>query len=288
MTFSKRTSGAIPRSGRANNTERSEVMDSAVVLLSGGMDSVTLLHYVKKRLKVSSIYALSFTYGQKHSRELEMAKWQAEAAGVMEHREIAISFFGDLAAGGSALTDISVAVPDLAELDQEQRRQPPTYVPNRNMVFLALAAAHAEAIGIHDVFYGAQTHDEYGYWDCTFDFVDRINAVLSLNRRRKVAVHAPFVKMTKAEVLQIGLELGVDYSHTWTCYRGGPAACGTCPSCVEREKAFREAGTEDPLRSLGSGRLLSPLGKVKARPRSRMNSRKKAQKAQGSVGFTPT
>ena len=220
-------------------------MEKAVVLVSGGMDSAALLYYVKKRLKVPKIYALSFVYGQKHAREMEMAIWQAESAGVAEHRQIDISFFGGLTAGGSALTDESIDVPNLIDLDQEQRRQPPTYVPHRNMVFLSLAAGYAEAAGAVDVFYGAQAQDEYGYWDCTSDFVHRINDVLSLNHKIPVTIHAPFTEKTKAEVLNIGLELGVDYAYTWTCYRGGPIACGTCPSCVEREKAFRIAGVED-------------------------------------------
>jgi 7-cyano-7-deazaguanine synthase len=108
------------------------------------------------------------------------------------------------------------------------------------MVLLALAAAYAEAKGVQDVFYGAQRQDEYGYWDCSGKFVERLNDVLSLNRGKPVRVHAPFARMRKAEVLRLGLELGVDYEHTWTCYRGGAKPCGTCPSCVERDAAFRE------------------------------------------------
>lgn len=223
-------------------------MNNAVVLLSGGMDSATLLYYVKRRLKVRTLHALSFAYGQKHSRELEMARWQARRAGVREHRVIDISFFGGLVTGGSALTDKAIRVPDLTNLSGRQRRQPPTYVPNRNMVFLSLAAAYAEARGIRDVFYGAQAQDEYGYWDCTADFVERINHVLKLNRRKAIAVHAPFARMKKAVVLRNGLALGVDYSHTWSCYRGGKKPCGTCPTCVERAEAFRVVGVEDRLR----------------------------------------
>jgi len=137
-----------------------------------------------------------------------------------------------LIAGGSALTDAAIRVPDLENLSGKQRRQPPTYVPNRNMLFLSLAAAYAEARGIRDVFYGAQAQDEYGYWDCTVDFVNRINHILRLNRGKAVTVHAPFALMKKADVLKIGLELGVDYRHTWSCYRGGKKPCGTCPTCV--------------------------------------------------------
>jgi 7-cyano-7-deazaguanine synthase len=211
----------------------------AVVRLSGGVDSVTLLHYVKKRLNCAEVYAVSFRYGQRHSRELEMAEWQAKNVGVNEHRQVDISSFGDLTGKGSVLTDKHREVLALADIEEQERSQPPTYVPNRNMVLLSLSAAYAEAIGVADVYYGAQAQDEYGYWDCTVAFVERINSVLNLNRREPVRVHAPFVEMSKVEVVKIGLELGVDYLHTWTCYRGGEEACGECPSCVERNAAFK-------------------------------------------------
>ena len=222
-------------------------INGAVILLSGGMDSTTLLHYAKATLSIPRLRALTFLYGQKHSREVEMARWQAQAVGVEEHRIVDIRFFADLVAGGSALTDGRIEVPDLAALAAGDLRQPPTYVPNRNMMLLAMAAAHAEAAGIADVFYGAQTQDAYGYWDCTPEFVERVNRVLALNRGRPVTLHAPFMRMRKAEELRIGLELGVDYSHTWTCYRGEETPCRRCPACVEREAAFREVGRTDPL-----------------------------------------
>jgi 7-cyano-7-deazaguanine synthase len=218
-----------------------------VVLLSGGMDSTTLLHYVVKRLGVEEIHALSFFYGQKHRRELDAAAWQARAAGVAAHDVVDMSFFRELTPGGSALTDTERHVPRLADLRDDQLRQPPTYVPNRNMILLAVAAAYAEARGIAHLFYGAQRQDRYGYWDCTPDFLKRINAVLALNRGRRVTVRAPFVGLRKVEELALGFELGVDYAHTWTCYRGETAPCRDCPACVEREAAFREAGRPDPL-----------------------------------------
>jgi len=222
-------------------------MTAAVVLLSGGIDSSTLLHYVRRELGVEAIYALSFHYGQRHSRELKAAEAQAAAVGVCEHRILDISEFGGLTAGGSVLTDLSSDVPDLADIPESDRRQPPTYVPNRNMVLLSLAAAYAEANGVSDVFYGAQAQDEYGYWDCTADFLERINRLLALNRRDAVTIHAPFVDKRKAEVLRVGLNLGVDYADTWTCYRGGNHPCGSCPSCTERAAAFKETGQVDPL-----------------------------------------
>lgn len=218
----------------------------AVVLLSGGIDSTTLLHFLRKELRIRRVMALSFRYGQKHSRELEMARQQAEAAQA-EYREVDISFFSDLVKGGSALTDPDMPVPSLEDVSSDQLDQPPTYVPHRNIVLLSMAASCAEALGASEVFYGAQQQDMVGYWDCTAMFVARINCVLSLNRNLPVVVRAPFVGKSKADVLKIGLEIGVDYSHTWSCYRGGDAPCRVCPSCREREEAFRAVGIDDPL-----------------------------------------
>lgn len=220
---------------------------AAAVLLSGGLDSTTLLFYVVNTLKRSPVHTISFDYGQRHNRELRCAAWQAARAGVTAHDVVDLGFLGPMLKNASALVEDGADVPDLDELDRDQLDQPPTYVPNRNMMLLSIAAACAEARGVRDVFYGAQAMDEYGYWDCTAAFLDRINAVLSLNRRDSVTIHAPFVNLKKTDVLKIGLELGVDYSQTWSCYRGGKIACGTCPTCVERLSAFREVGVKDPL-----------------------------------------
>lgn len=223
------------------------IMDKAVILLSGGLDSSTLLHYVRKTLGCGHLYAISFHYGQKHSREIQCAAWQARASDAKEHKLVDMTALGTLTAGASALTDAGIPVPDFDALPADQRDQPPTYVPNRNMILLALASAYAEARGIPDVFYGAQTQDRYGYWDCTPEFLDRMNAVLALNRRQAVCIKAPFVRMSKREIVTIGRGLGVDYAHTWTCYRGEQKACGTCLACEDRLSAFRRLGWRDPL-----------------------------------------
>lgn len=220
----------------------------AVVLLSGGLDSSTLLHYVIQRLGATDVYALSFIYGQKHQCELQAAAWQAKAAGVKAHDVVDMGFFGALTPGASALTDARLRVPRLSDLAATELNQPPTYVPNRNMMLLSVAAAYAEARGVTSLFYGAQTQDSYGYWDCTPEFLEKINAVLGLNRRNPVTVIAPFVSLRKADEIRLGLTLGVDYAHTWTCYRGGAIPCGECPSCVERAGAFAEVGIPDPLK----------------------------------------
>jgi 7-cyano-7-deazaguanine synthase len=219
----------------------------AVVLLSGGVDSSVLLHHVARALGHAPVHAISFNYGQRHARELDCARWQAAAVGVASHRVIDLSFLAPLLQAGSTLIAGGAAVPDLSELDAAALTQPPTYVPNRNMMLLSMAAAYAEANGVHDVFYGAQAQDEYGYWDCTIAFLERMNAVLDLNRKTPVQIHAPFVRDSKAVTVQRGLALGVDFAHTWSCYRGGEKACGTCPTCVERVNAFAACGARDPL-----------------------------------------
>jgi 7-cyano-7-deazaguanine synthase len=222
-------------------------MSGGVVLLSGGLDSTVLVHHVARELGVAPVHAIAFDYGQRHVQELDCARVQAEAAGAESFRVIDMGFVGELVAAGTSLVEAGAEVPDLASLDESQLSQPPTYVPNRNMLLLSLAAAYAEAQGVRDVFYGAQAHDEYGYWDCTVEFLERINAVLSLNRGDGITVRAPFVELKKSALVTLGTELKVDFSQTWSCYRGGEKPCGTCPTCVERAKAFDEAGLRDPL-----------------------------------------
>ena len=219
----------------------------AVVLLSGGLDSSVLLHYVSQALQHSPVHTLSFNYGQRHHRELACAEYQSKAVGAISHQCIDISFMGQLLQAGSALVEGGADVPDLDSLSEAERTQPPTYVPNRNMMLLSMAAAYTETLELSHLYYGAQAQDEYGYWDCTTQFLERINAVLGLNRKHGVTVYAPFVTRSKAETLNVGLELGVDFAHTWSCYRGGETACGTCPTCVERINAFAACDTPDPL-----------------------------------------
>jgi 7-cyano-7-deazaguanine synthase len=225
--------------------------DSATVLLSGGLDSTVLLHHVVKELGIPCVFALSFDYGQRHSRELMMARWQVDRLpAVREHHVLDLGIFRGLAAGATALVGGGPEVPDLDDLSEDELQQPPTYVPNRNMMLLSLAAAYAEARGCSTVYYGAQAQDRYGYWDCTGEFVARINDVLALNRGQAVRVEAPFAEKRKGEGVLLGMALGVDFAHTWSCYRGGGTPCLTCPTCVERERAFDEAGVADPLVAL--------------------------------------
>jgi len=221
--------------------------EPVVVLISGGMDSTVLLHHAAQTLRRAPIHTLSFDYGQRHARELDCAAYQSLAAGAAGHRVVNLRDVADLVSGGTSLVQGGADVPDLADVPEAQRDQPPTYVPNRNMMLLSIGAAYAEAAGAPEVMYGAQAHDEYGYWDCTPAFLEAVNAVLSLNRRTPVRIAAPLVEKSKADLLRMGLELGVDFSRTWSCYRGGEKACGTCPTCVERLNAWAEVGETDPL-----------------------------------------
>lgn len=218
-------------------------MIDSVVIVSGGLDSVTLLHHLVQREGLNPA-VLTFNYGQKHGREVACARVQASLLGLAEHHIVDLSLMGPLFSA-SALVSADIAIPGIDEVRGDP--QPATYVPNRNMIFLALAAAYAETQGVTDVYYGAQRHDMYGYWDTTADFLERLNGVFRLNRKRPIQIQAPFVDYSKTEILRMGLELGVDYAETWSCYEGEELACGRCPTCAERLGAFKEIGLPDPL-----------------------------------------
>lgn len=218
-------------------------MIDSVAIVSGGMDSVTLLHYLIKVEKRTPAI-ITFGYGQKHDKEIEYAKAQAALLECQEHLVLDLALLRPLFAN-SALVSLETAVPDIMDVLGDP--QPPTYVPNRNMIFLALAVAYAETQDVSDVFYGAQRHDIYGYWDTTLQFLERLNQVYTLNRKTQVTIQAPFVQYSKTDILRQGLELDVDYGLTWSCYEGQEAACGRCPTCAERINAFAEVGIPDPL-----------------------------------------
>lgn len=220
-------------------------MKKAVVLLSGGLDSSTAVYLAKK--EGFEVYAVSFDYGQRHDKELNCAKNVAEKAGVKEHVVVTTNMN---VWGGSALTDKNIEVPEGKE---DSKDIPVTYVPARNMIFLAYAASYAEAIGAQDIFIGVSEVDYSGYVDCREEFINAMEnainhgTVCAVEQGRKIKIHAPFLNMTKAEEIKLGMELGVNYSLTWSCYKGEALACGTCDSCMLRLKAFKEAGYKDPV-----------------------------------------
>ncbi len=217
--------------------------NDAVAVVSGGMDSTTMLHYLVKKQGLHPAL-ITFAYGQRHAREIDSARAQAAILGLDVPMLFDLTPF-QAAFAASALTDASREIPDASEVAGDP--QPATYVPFRNLIFLTLAAAYAESHGASAVYYGAQRHDLYGYWDTTPDFLTRVNHVYALNRKSAISIEAPFVNYSKADILRLGFEMGVDYAQTWSCYHGGTVACGTCPTCAERLKAFAEVGVADPL-----------------------------------------
>lgn len=221
-------------------------MKKAVVLLSGGLDSSTALYLAKS--EGYEVYAISFDYGQRHNKELLCAAKLAEKTGVKQH--IIVKTNMD-AWGGSALTDKNIDVP---EGDENRKDIPITYVPARNMIFLSYAASYAEAIGSQDIFIGVSEVDYSGYVDCRQEFINamenaiNMGTVFAVEHGKKIKIHAPFIHMKKSEEIKLGMKLGVDYSLTWSCYRGEKLACGVCDSCLLRLRAFHEAGYEDPIK----------------------------------------
>ena len=221
----------------------------AVVLLSGGLDSTTVLAIAKA--EGHDVYALSFAYGQRHSWELECARVVARAGGANEHRIASI----DLRAfGGSALT-ADIDVPKGRSPEEMGSGIPITYVPARNTIFLSYALAWAEVLGSSDIFIGVNALDYSGYPDCRPEFIAAFERMANLatkagvEGRQALTIHAPLISLTKAEIIRKGLELGVDYSLTSSCYDPSPTGqpCGSCDSCVLRQKGFRENGLVDPL-----------------------------------------
>jgi 7-cyano-7-deazaguanine synthase len=220
----------------------------AVVLLSGGVDSTTTAAIALRG--GFDLHALTFRYGQRHAAELEAARRVAESLGIRRHVVLDI----DLRAfGGSALTG-DLAVPKDTPLDQIGERIPPTYVPARNTIFLSFALGWAEVLGASDIFMGANALDYSGYPDCRPEYLQAFQRMADLATRagveegRRLTIHTPLIQLSKREIIERGLALGVDYSLTLTCYDPSPdaAACGHCEACLLRLKGFREAGLEDP------------------------------------------
>ncbi len=218
----------------------------AVVLLSGGLDSTTVLAIAKSQ--GFECYALSFDYGQKQKAELNSAANIAKAFGAIEHRVMSISL-GDI--GGSALTDDNIDVPKFEQSDEI----PVTYVPARNTIFLSFAMAWAEVLDVQDIFIGVNALDYSGYPDCRPEFIQAFEAMANLATKQavegqKLTIHTPLIDLDKAKIIQSGIDLGVDYSKTTTCYQANDQgeACGICDACTYRKLGFKQAGICDPTR----------------------------------------
>lgn len=214
-------------------------MGTVVVIYSGGMDSFTLLHLA--RSKGHNVHALSFNYGQRHVRELDSAR-QVCTALAIPHQVIDITAMNAVMAG-SSLTGAH-AVP---EGPYEEETMKSTLVPNRNMILLSLATGYAVTISAQAVWFGAHGGDHAIYPDCRPEFIEKMDAVCRVANYEPVAIEAPFMRADKTEILAAGLELGLDYSQTWTCYNGREQACGQCSSCIERLEAFAAHDLTDPL-----------------------------------------
>lgn len=218
---------------------------NAIVLLSGGLDSTTVLAIA--RAKGFSCHTLAVSYGQRHSAELQAAARVSRLLGAAEHRQMNV----DLASiGGSALTDLRIAVPETATIGI-----PVTYVPARNTLFLALALGWAEVLGAQHIFIGVNAVDYSGYPDCRPEFITAFESLARLATKAGVEggqfrVLAPLMAMSKAEIIRAGQALGVDYGQTVSCYQATPdgRACGRCESCRLRREGFKAAGVSDPTR----------------------------------------
>jgi 7-cyano-7-deazaguanine synthase len=224
-------------------------MSKAVCLLSGGLDSSTCLALARQQ--GFDCYALSFDYGQRHRIEIDAAARVAAALGATRHVTLKI----DLRAfGGSALTD-DIAVPKGRSMESMGEGIPVTYVPARNTIFLACALAWAETLEAADIFLGVNAIDYSGYPDCRPAFIEAFERTANLatkagvEGRTRVRIHTPLIRLSKADIVRLGRDLGLDFGLTWSCYDPlpGQASCGACDSCLLRAKGFEEAGIEDPL-----------------------------------------
>ncbi len=222
-------------------------MSKAVVLLSGGLDSSTVLYQAKA--EGYECYAISFDYQQRHQRELESAIAIAKCAGVQDHQVIRF----DLRQwGGSALTDDTLDLPQTRSLQQMSQSIPITYVPARNTIFLSFGLSYAEAIGATALYLGVNALDYSGYPDCRPDYIQAMQEVFRLGTKQgregtPIQIITPLVQLRKTEIIELGNKLGVPWQKTWSCYAGDELACGVCDSCRLRLAAFAELGLNDPL-----------------------------------------
>lgn len=219
--------------------------EKIVVLLSGGLDSSVTLSVVKK--KYSNVYCISFNYTQKHSRELALAKYQAQTQKVKNHKIINLDFFG-----GSALTD-NIPVPKNKYFESIPKSIPLTYVPGRNLIFLSYAVGYAESISSNSIFIGVNAIDYSGYPDCRPKFIESFEKTCNLATKdgiegKKIKIHTPLISMSKKEIILLGKKNNVNFQKTLSCYNPiGEKSCKECDACLIRIKGFYEANLKDPI-----------------------------------------
>ena len=219
-------------------------MEKCVVPVSGGLDSTVILYWVAS--EGYEIHAVSYNYGQKHyKREMQCA---VENCGLKAetHKQLNLDFFKDIV-NTSALTNDNIAVAKTRDVLGDP--QTVNYVPNRNMMMLSICTAYAESIGASKVYHGSALVDsQAGFWDGSIEFLRAINNVNALNRRNRVEIVAPLITKSKKSIIELGINVGVDFTKTWTCYEGKERACGECTACSSRIKGFIDAGYIDPVR----------------------------------------
>jgi 7-cyano-7-deazaguanine synthase len=233
-----------------NQNKKSKI----VIAFSGGMDSTVLLHMAAQE-GYREIYTLSFDYGQRHNRELDCVqqqmqdvnKWYKDVK-LIRNDVLNVEYIKQVSST-SSLTNLDIDNPDINDMAGDA--QPTSYVPFRNLMFLAACCAKAESVGADTVWYGAAGVDSMaGYWDCDTNFVEAANVLIGLNRKHSIRIEAPLIKMSKAEIIEEGVCLGVDWSKTWTCYSNRPdgLADATTPSSSLRVRGFIDAGYRDPIK----------------------------------------
>lgn len=220
---------------------------TAVVLLSGGMDSATALAMTRK--EGADVIAVTFDYGQRHRKEIQAARRIASHFAVRDHRLVRLDL---TPIGGSALTDRQIAIPEQRRIEEIGRGIPATYVPARNTILLAYALGLAEVTGANAIVIAANAIDYSGYVDCRPEFYAAFQEVARLGTKRGVEgdvieIRTPLLRMSKADIVRAGEDLGVPWALTWSCYLGGAKACGVCDACQLRLKGFQEAGVADPI-----------------------------------------
>jgi 7-cyano-7-deazaguanine synthase len=218
-------------------------MRKCIVPFSGGIDSTVLLYHAVKSGDFDEVHAISFNYGQRHDKELDCACETAFKLKV-NYRVIALDFFKYITTSALTNPDIDVA----KTRDVLGDAQTVNYVPFRNQMMLSICCAYAESVGANTVYHGAaQVDTQAGYWDGSIEFLHSINRLTDLNRKHRIKIEAPLIDKSKKEIIEWGIDLGVFFSRTWTCYEGKQKACGECTACSSRIKGFMDAGLKDPL-----------------------------------------